>query len=246
MCLRSRVSSRSRSLSLLLLLACAACSTAKAAPREVAAAPPPKDDGKPAEGGQGGAEHSAALEQLRTAALVFRDDKQQSMRWKLPDGDNWTRVRFWGVPSLVGFRYGKDHHGIAGAFITHVPDNTVDGACGKSFEQWAVPWINLFEVELTHDAPVAFSWRNTQTPKAPPFILSADALLAKTATLAARDSYAAAWAAYPAWKNACLIVGVAIPSREDEGRAKIVRDRFAKDVFQTVEILSVEEPRERY
>src|SRR5215475_1457966 len=80
--------------------------------RPVHAAPPPKDDGKPAEGGKGGGEHSAALEQLKIGPADGRSDKQNSMRVPLPDAPNWTRVRFWGVPSLVGFRYGKDHHAI--------------------------------------------------------------------------------------------------------------------------------------
>jgi hypothetical protein len=190
--------------------------------------------------------HSAALEQLRTAPLVMRDDKQGSVRLALPDGDNWTRVKFWGVPSLVGFRYGKDHHGIVGAFVTHVDDHSLEGACAKSFEQFAVPTIQMFDVELSHDPPLGFAWRNPQTPKAAPHILSADLLVARTATVAARDTYAASWSAYPVWKNACLIVGVAIPSRDDEPRARSARDRFAKDVFKTVEILTPDEPKERY
>jgi hypothetical protein len=212
----------------------------------VAAAAPPKDDGRPSEGGQGGASHSAALEQLRTAPLSFRDDKQGSLRVMLPDGENWTRVKFWGVPSLVGFRYGKDHHGIAGAFVTHVDDNRVDGACAKSFEKFAVPTIELFEVELSHDPPVGYAWRNPQTPKAAPHILTADVVFARTATVAAKDTYAVAWTAYPVWKNACLVMGVAIPSRDDEARARAARDRFAKDVFKTLEVLVPEEPKERY
>jgi len=39
------------------------------------------------------------------------------VRVGLPDADHWMRVKFWGVKSLVGFRYGKDHHAIVAGFI---------------------------------------------------------------------------------------------------------------------------------
>jgi hypothetical protein len=73
-----------------------------------------------------------------------------------------------------------------------------------------------------------------------------DAVFAKTATLASRDAYAAAYATYPAWKGTCLVVGVAIPARDDETRAIQVRERFVKDVLPNVEVLTKEEPKERY
>lgn len=224
-----------------------ACSTATPPPLNVKAAPPPKDDGKPSEGGEGGVEHAAALEQLRTAALGPRDDKQGSVRMALPDPASWTRVKFWGVKSLVGFRYGKGHHAIAGAFVTHVPDNKVDHACNKSFEDWAKPMVQAFEVEMKYEPPTAFSWQDKQQPKTvAPYIIGVDSLNAKTATLAVRDEYAAAYAVYPVWDNACLVVGVGIPTRDDLARAKSARDRFVKEVFPAIEILSKEEPKERY
>src|SRR5512146_2889754 len=115
------------------LLALAACSTANAATpsKAVAPAPPPKDDGKSAQanGQSGGEAHSAALEQLLEAPLAPAADKQNSVLVPLPDRSNWTRVRFWTVKSLVGFRYGKAHHAIVAGFITNVPDNQVTGAC---------------------------------------------------------------------------------------------------------------------
>lgn len=233
------------------LLGLAACSTASAATssKPVAPAPPPKDDGKPAQGGTGGDLHSAALEQLRVAPIVPRADKQNSVLVPLPDAEHWTRVRFLTVPSLVGFRYGKDHHAIVAAFVTHVDDNDATGACNKSFEQWATPWIEAFEVDVQHDGPTAFSW---SAPAPPPpaarkvAIVDVDPVHAKTATVLSREAYAAAWAAYPAWDKACLVVGVAIPARDDQARATQVRDRFVKDVFPKVIVTTQTEPKERY
>jgi len=218
----------------------AGCSTGTGAgpSRPVAAAPPPKDDGQPSQGGNGGGTHSAALEQLKIGTLTPRIDKQNSVTIPLPDAEHWTRVKFWGVPSLVGFRYGKEHHALVAGFVTHVDDNNVPGACTKSFEQWANPWVESFDVEVHHEAPIAVMWKRQ--------IVDVDSVFAKTATLAERESYAGTYAAYPVWNNACLIVGVAVPARADEERAREVRDRFAKEVLPHVQVLAAEEPKERY
>jgi hypothetical protein len=239
---------------LVCLVAASGCSSASAAtppgpPRPVAAASPPKDDGKSAQGGPGGADHSAALEQLRIAAIGVKPDKQNAVLVPLPDPEHWTRVRFLTLKSLVGFRYGKDHHAIFGGFVTHVDDNTVQGACNKSFEQWAAPWIEAFEVELKHDPPVAFGWTAPVHPNETKHvaIVDIDPLSAKTATVLARDSYEAAWSAYPAWgAKACLVLGVAIPSRDDVPRAKEVRDRFVREVFPKIVVTGPDEPKESY
>ena len=250
-------SSAARVSVLTLALASAACSTASNAQpsRQVAAASPPRDDGKSAQGGAGGSAHSAALEQLKVAPIVPKADKQNAVHVPLPDAEHWTRVRFLTLKSLVGFRYGKDHHAIFAGFVTHVDDNRVQGACNKSFEQWAAPYIDAFEVELKHDPPVAFSWSAPGPPvpagvEAPPkkiAIVDVDPVHAKTATVLARESYEAAWAAYPAWGDrACLVMGVAVPARDDPQRAKEVRDRFLHEVFPKIAVTGHEEPKERY
>lgn len=265
-------------LSLALVVGLAGCSSSSGgagpALRPVVAAPPPKDDGKAAQGGDGGDTHSAALEQLRTGEMGVRNDKQNSVHVPLPDAKNWTRVKFLTVKSLVGFRYGKAHHAIVAAFVTHVDDNMAEGACTKSFEGWAMPLVEAFEVDVHHDPPSAFSWvvPSAAPPAAPPVgaiearlrvraavrpppkviepktiaIVGVDSLMAKTATVLSRDTYAAAWSAYPAWEKACLVVGVAVSARDDETRAREVRDRFAKEVFPSVKVVAPVEPKERY
>ncbi len=240
-----------------LALLATGCSTAHAASpsRAVAAAAPPKDDGRSAQGGGGGENHSAALEQLKTAPPALRNDKQSSVNIPLPDGANWTRVRFLTLKSLVAYRYGKDHHAIFAGFVTHVDDNSVQGACSKSFEQYAMPYVDAFEVELKHDPPTAFTWSpplpphrpGTERPVKQINIIDVDSVHAKTATILSRESYEGAWAAYPVWgQKACLVLGVAVPVRDDPTRAKDVRDRFVKDVFPKIALTGHEEPKERY
>jgi hypothetical protein len=227
----------------LSLAACAAGSSQAsraqaAATASVAPAPPPKDDGSPAQGGQGGVEHAAALEQLKVARLEWRGDRQNSMRLLLPDAPTWLRVKFWGVKSLVGYRYGKDHHAIVGGFVIHVPDESAPGACGKAFEAWAQPYAEAFEVEIAHDPPQAVPWNGK--------IVDIDSLVATTATLGEHDQYAAAYATYPAWRGACLVVGIAVPARDELERAKAVRDRFATEVLPKLRVISATEPKEAY
>lgn len=202
--------------------------------------PPPKDDGKPAEGANksGNEEHAAALEQLKVSPTGGHVDKQNSLIIQLPDPEHWMRVRFWGVQSLVGFRYGKDHHAIVGGFVTHVPDNKVQGACSKSFEEYAKPYIDNFDVNLDVQAPRAFPWQKE--------IIEVELVHAKIATMLVHDEYSAGFASYPVWDNACLIVGIAIPMRGDPERADAVRDRFVAEVFPKVQITRKDEPKERY
>lgn len=235
---------------LLLCFALLGCSSTSPSSQHVLAAPPPQDDGRPSEGSAGGTEHAAALEQLKTAPMRFGVDRQNAVKIPLPDSPNWMRVKFWGVKSLVGFRYGREHHALVAGFVTYVPDNSVPGACAKSFEAWAMDWVRAFDVDLVRDPPTAVMWKRLPWPDetAPvvPQPVEIEADFARAATLLQKDTFAGAWAAYPAWKGACLVVGVAVPSRGDEARARDVRDRFVREVLPKVEILAAEEPKERY
>jgi hypothetical protein len=207
-------------------------------PGTVPAAPPPKDDGNAANGGQGGLEHAAALEELKAGKLEWRNDRQDSLHLLLPDAPHWTRVKFWGMTTLVGFRYGKEHHAVVAADVVHVDDENAPGACSKAFEQWAQPMVDAFEVVIEHDPPKAIAWHGK--------IVDLDLLVATTATLGVHDQYAVAYGTYPAWKGACVVLGIAIPARDELQRAKAARDRFAAEVLPKVEVRGKDEPKERY
>src|SRR5437588_11693863 len=83
-----------------ILVVLVGCSSNGSGQHPVLAAPPPQDDGRPSEGGAGGAEHAAALEQLKTAPMNFGIDRQNAIKIPLPDSPNWMRVKFCGVKSL--------------------------------------------------------------------------------------------------------------------------------------------------
>lgn len=224
----------------LVVLVLAGCSTAAPPPRAVVAASPPRDDGRASEGGSGGAEHAAALEELKLAPLGFRMDKQYSVSIPLPDAPHWMRVKFWGVPTLLGFRYGQGHHAVVGGYITHVPDNAAPGACAESFEKWALPLIDAYDITIHRDPPTAAPWGDGK-------VAEIETLEAKAATIVEQGAQSIAYAIYPAWTGACLVVGVAVPTRGgDAQRATDVRDRFVREVLPKVRVLRRDEPTERF
>ena len=224
----------------LVALCLVGCSTAAPLPRVIVAASPPKDDGRPSEGGNGGSEHAAALEELRVAPLAMRVDKQHAVLVPLPDADHWMRVKFWGVPTLLGFRYGQGHHAVVGGYVTHVADNSAPGACAQSFEKWALPLIDAYDIEIHRDKPTAVPWGQGR-------IAEIETLDAKAATVVEQGEQSIAYGVYPAWPGACLVVGVAVPARDgDRERATAVRDRFVHEVLPKVEVIRSDEPTERF
>ena len=62
-------------------------------------------------------------------------------------------------------------------------------------------------------------------------IVDIDSLVATTATLGDHDQYVAAYANLSRLAGRCLILGIAIPARDELERAKAVRDRFAAEVL---------------
>jgi hypothetical protein len=204
---------------------------------EVVASPPPKDDGSASDLRAGGPAHSAALEELTVAPLLGVVDRQRSIRLPVPDARHWTRVRFLGVPSLLGLRYGKDHHAVIGATVQRVDPDAPLEACSLAFEAWGAPLLDAFDVDVDREPVDTFSWRHEHGELHRSY--------AKTASLMVRDGYAVAYATYPAWKGACLVVGIAVPARDDEPRARAVRDRFAKEVLPHVLVLARIEPKGR-
>jgi hypothetical protein len=232
-----------RTLGLLLApLALAACAGQIApappvAPIVVVPTSPPKDDGKSSSITEGGLAHSAALEQLKVSRLLGVVDKQHAVRVLVPDARHWTRVKFFGVPTLMGLRYGKDHHAVIGVTVQHVDPNASPASCATTFEAWGAPLLDAFDVDVNRDATTTFPWNGDEA--------ELHVSYAKTASLAMRDGFAVAYATYPAWKGACLIVGIAVPAHEDEARARAVRDRVAKEVLPKVLVLAKEEPKAR-
>lgn len=215
------------------------CDTTASVPRApIAPMSPPRDDGAPSQANGGGLEHAQALEELKIAPMSWVVDHQHSIRLLLPDAPHWLRVRIWTLKTLVTYRYGVNHHALVAGAVLHVPDENAPEACTKAIEQRSQRWIDALDVALSHDPPRALVWNDR--------IVDVDSFVAAVATIGDHEQYAAAYATYPAWKGACLVLGVAVPAHGDLERAKAARDRLSADMFPSVEVTSPTEPKDSY
>lgn len=158
-----------------------------------------------------------------------RGDKDDQVLMPLPDSDHWKRVRYWGVEHFVGFRYGNDHHVMAIGFVQEVPAGTpvTSDTCMRRFEQWGRPQTKPFDVKFGPFAVHHQRWRDQR--------LEVHSVDGEFSAAFSTTSFSAAWAAYPAYTDGCLIYAVAIPWRDHPDLAKQVRDRWVKEAFTQID-----------
>lgn len=179
-------------------------------------------------GGDAHDPHWAALQRQLSEAWGERNDKDNQLLVPLPDIEKWKRVRYWGVDHFLGFRYGDDHHVLAIAFVQEVePGVAVESrTCIRRFELWARQKSKSFEPKLDAIGERVSKWRDK-----PLLIHFVDGYADVGFS---RREFSAAWAAYPAYPDACLIYAVAVPWRDHPAEARKVRDRFLTEAFERV------------
>jgi hypothetical protein len=219
----------------LLLVVSSGCGSA--APRKAPGAPPTPQSVTVAEpGGDAHDPHLSAIERMTVAPWGRRGDKDDQLNVPLPDWEYWKRVRYWGVEHFVGFRYGKDHHALAVGLVQDMPPDThlTSAVCMRHFETWARPQIKGYDVKLQPMGVKHSRWREQ-----PLEVHYVDGLVNLGFTT---TQFSGAWAAYPAYPNACLIYAIAVPWRDHEQQAKKLRDRFVAEAFEQIEPLTTERP----
>jgi hypothetical protein len=187
-------------------------------------------------GGDAHDPHAAALQRQLDSPWGARNDKDDQLHAPTPDWEKWKRVRYWGVEHFTGFRYGDDHHVIAIAFVQDVkPGEDNDSrSCLRRFEAWVRPQIKSFEVNLGPVGVRETGWRDQKV-----LVQFVDGWVA---TGFSKKEFSAAWAAYPAYPDACLIYAMAVPWREQPELAKKVRDRWVAEGFQRMNPLTPARP----
>jgi hypothetical protein len=180
--------------------------------------------------------HEAVLMRLLNAPWGARNDRDDQVLAPLLDWEKWRRVRFWGFEHFTGFRYGKDHHVMTVAFVQELPAGTAvrSETCMRKFEAWGRPQIKGFDVKFDEFKVKWTKWRNQ-----PLMISYVDGKLNWGLS---RVEFSAAWAAYPAYPNACLIYAVGVPWREHERLAQKLRDRWVDEGFALFEAKTSERP----
>jgi hypothetical protein len=208
----------------------AASSSGGAADTSVAAKPrprPPTPESVTIKQPGGDAEdpQQAALLRLIETEWGVRSDKDDQLLAPLPDRQHWKRVRYWGVEHFVGFRYGNDHHALVIGFVQDVPDGTAvtTDTCMRRFEAWGRPQTRPFAVKFSPFQVSHQRWRDQR--------LEVHAVDGEFAAGFSTTHFSAAWAAYPAYRDACLVYAVAVPWRNHPELARQARDRFVTEGF---------------
>lgn len=185
-------------------------------------------------GGDAPDREGAALFRQLDEAWGQRGDKDDELLVPLPDAEHWKRVRYFGVEHFVGFRYGSDHHVLAIGFVQQLPPGTkVDtDSCMRHFESWGRPQTKPFDVKFGPFAVHHERWRDQR--------LDIHAVDGEFSAAFTTTAFSAAWAAYPAYNDGCLIYAVAVPWRDHPALARQVRDRFVSEGFTQVEPKTLE------
>lgn len=168
--------------------------------------------------------HPEAIAHLLEASWSARVDRRRTVSLPLPDGAAWTHVKYWGLTTLAGYRYGDEHHVALAVFSYEPPAGgaTVDG-CAKRLATWGEARARKYDVEVGEPRIDEIDWMGK---KAKIFVLDA-----RRRSLLGTKHYAAAYAIYPAWNEACLAVGFAVPETDAEVDARALRDRLVRDAL---------------
>lgn len=220
---------------LLAVLCGAACSNSASVPLAAPMNPPtPASISVKEPGGDAVDPERAALERLLGQPWGARTDKDEQLLAPMPDWEHWKRTRYFGFDHLVGFRYGNEHHAMIAVRVQDMPESAPvkSETCMRAFEAWARPQIKGFDVKFGPIVTKLVRWREQ-----PLVIQTLDGWVSWGIGSA---DFSAAWAAYPAYKDGCLIYGVALPWRDQPELAKRVRDRWVNEGFTTFEALTPE------
>lgn len=176
-------------------------------------------------GGDAENPEEAALFRQLDEPWGLREDKDAQLFLPLPDAEHWKRVRYWGVEHFVGFRYGNEHRVMAIGFVQEVPAGTpvTSETCMRRFEAWGRPQTKPFDVRFGPFQVHHQRWRDQKLE-----VHSVDGDLSLGFSTA---KFSAAWAAYPAYTDGCLIYAMAVPWREHPELAQKVRDRWVDEAF---------------
>jgi hypothetical protein len=165
-----------------------------------------------------------------------RFDKDRQVRVPVPDHAHWKRVRFRGIDHFVGFRYGKRHHVVTAAFVVDMQDAYRNDSerCMRRFEAWGRPQARSWDVRLEPIEQSSSHWNGQQ--------IVVHTVDGRVDTLLSRRHFSAAWAAYPAYPEACLVYGVAAQWFDQPELARRVRDRFVQEGFSAMLMLTDARP----
>jgi hypothetical protein len=146
-------------------------------------------------------------------------------------------VKYWGVTTLAGYRYGDEHH-VALAIFSFLPsknpkDKVVANVetCAKRLHDWGMERAKTYDVEISDPRIEEIGWPVGSKSHAKIFVVDA-----QRRSILGTKHYAAAYAVYPAWTEACLAVGFAVPEGAANEDARALRDRMVRDALPALTV----------
>jgi hypothetical protein len=186
----------------------------------------PPDDGGSSRGSTGGMQHAQALEALRAFPSATVQSADGLVRVALPAGALWRRVTFWGFDAYAGFRFGQDHHAVAGVMTLEPLKGEGDRACIAAFDEWAKPYVEAFSLKMSGvvEAPIVVGGVPSVARR----------VYAIGESPIGTVDYYSAYAVTRRSDDVCVVLGVAVPVREAGLRAKRALDHVADEAFRTL------------
>jgi len=132
---------------LVLLLACGCAGVAPKPSSPAERTPTPTTVTADNPGGDAENPIDAALERLLSEPMGTHLDRFRTLKVRLPDRKNWKRVRFFGYPTRVGYRYGADHYAMVAVTYSKTDDDS-PAKCIETFNNKALRTADTFDLHV--------------------------------------------------------------------------------------------------
>jgi len=209
------------------------------APRKPPGVPPtPASVTREEPGGDAADPQLAALLRLSVEGWGWRNDKRDYVHFPLSDWGNWRRVKFWGVPTFVAFRYGNKHHAVAAMWARRLrPGDAEDpSACLQYMQEWAQPLMDTYRATLQTVSEARVTWREKDD------VLVRSLNVEVSGFLSSKTYYCVAGATVP-WPHTCAVYGYGFYADEDDDEpARKARERYAAEAFRQLTLMKPAPP----
>lgn len=207
--------------------------------------PTPETVTKDDPGGDAPDPQGGALLRLLQEPLHTVTDKPKTVRVDLADGRHWRRVRIWGLPTRVAFRYGDDHYAIAAVFYSEAEPGDTPDTCLQRFVARGRAMAKVFGLEsgpLSRQEGFHHPRQSVLGPAPPPPDAQPGAepeqrrvdkpmpLIRVEAESTALDAgrWIGAAASYHLWPGRCLVQAFTVDADEHPELAAAVVERWVK------------------
>jgi hypothetical protein len=143
----------------------------------------------------------------------------------LADSKYWKRVHFTGIDHFTGFIYGEDRDLVTSAFVVKLEpgEKPTSQLCMERFESYS---LSKFERHKGRYTPIVAS--TTRWRKRNIVVHKSDGRLS---FFFSRYEFSAAWAAYPAYEDGCVVYATVVFWEDEKELAQRVRDHWADTAF---------------